>query len=164
MEGGFARTAKVSGRHGTRSLLARRPVRFVAVGGACFVSVVVIFEALRRVVPLPVAATIAYAAGASASFELNRSWTFGQRERSWSQAGRFVVITAAAMATNALVLQAIVATGEVPEVAAEILALACIAPMTFLAYRFWGFRSDGDPALLPTQGPAPGHAGAGTGE
>jgi len=149
-----------------RRLFALRPVRFVAVGGTCFVSVVLIFEALRRVLPLPVAATIAYAAGATASFELNRSWTFGQRERSWAQAGRFLVITAAAMAANALLLPAIVAGHEVPEVGAEIITLLCIAPATFLAYRFWSFRSDeGDAAgLLPSAGAVTGHAGAGSGE
>ena len=144
-------------------MLAAQPVRFVAVGGTCFVSVVVIFEALRRVLPLPVAATIAYAVGATTSYELNRTWTFGRRERSWSQVARFVVISLAAMATNAGLLQAIVATHEVHEVAAEVIALACIAPLTFVAYRFWGFRID-DAGSLASPSPATGRAGAGSSE
>jgi putative flippase GtrA len=146
-----------------RGLLAKRPVRFLVVGAICFTSVVAIFEALRRVLPLPLAATLAYAAGATASFELNRSWTFGQRVRSWPQAARFGVITAATMATNAALLPAIVAASELHEVAAEVVALLCIAPLTFLAYRHWGFRAD-DARPRLTSGTAAGHAGAGGGE
>jgi putative flippase GtrA len=115
-------------------------VRFVVVGATCFLCVLFIFEALRRVLPLTLAATLGYAAGAATSYELNRFWTFGRPERSWAQATRFLAITAAAMATNAVLLQAIVAAYDVPELAAEGLSLSCIAPLTFLAYRFWGFR------------------------
>jgi putative flippase GtrA len=141
-------------------------VRFVVVGGMCFTSVLVLFEALRRVLPLPVAATMAYAAGATTSYELNRAWTFGQRERSWAQVGRFITITAAAMATNAVLLQAIVGTHDLPALAAEVVSLACIAPLTFLAYRHWGFRAaDEGLRLTPAAvAAATGHAGAGSAE
>lgn len=159
----YARMAGRSGDRRAQRLLAARPVRFVVVGGICFTSVVLIFEALRRVLPLPVAATVAYAVGATTSFELNRAWTFGQRKRSWAQAGRFLVITAAAMATNAVLLQAIVATADMHEVAAEVVSLACIAPLTFCAYRFWGFRAEAE-GLRLTPAPVTGNAGAGTGE
>ena len=159
---GFARRARRGIGAGAPRLLAARPVRFVVVGAMCFTSAVLIFEALRRALPLPLAATVAYAAGATASFELNRSWTFGQRGRSWSQAARFLVITAAAMATNAALLPAIVAASDMHEVAAEVVTLLCIAPLTFLAYRCWGFRADERLRLTP--GPATGHAGAGGGE
>ncbi len=154
-----------SGRRRASRVLTARPVRrFVVVGGICFTSVALLFEALRRVLPLPVAATFAYAVGATASCELNRSWTFGQRERNWAQGGRFVVITTAAMAVNAGLLSAIVAsTPDIHELAAEILSLMCIAPLTFLAYRFWGFRPH-DAGLLLSTSPVTGHAGAGNGE
>jgi hypothetical protein len=46
------------------------------------------------------------------------------------------------MATNAVLLQAIVAAYDIPELAAEGLSLSCIAPLTFLAYRFWGFHEE----------------------
>jgi putative flippase GtrA len=145
------------------SLLAARPVRFVVVGATCFVSVLLIFAALRQALPLPAATMVAYAVGAAISFELNRSWTFGQRERSWAQATRFLTITAAAMATNAVLMQALVAAHERHELVAEVLSLSCIAPLTFLAYRFWGFRSHDEPLRL---GPATvtGHAAAGSGD
>ncbi len=158
-----ARGAGRSGARRERQLLAARPVRFVVVGGICFTSVVLIFEALRRVLPLPVAATVAYAVGATTSFELNRSWTFGQRERSWVQAGRFLVITAAAMAANAVLLQAIVATEDMREVVAEVVSLVCIAPLTFCAYRLWGFRAEAE-GLRLTPAPVTGAAGAGNRE
>ena len=160
---GFARRARWAVTDGAARLLTARPVRFVLVGGVCFTSVVLLFEALRRVLPLPLAATLAYAAGATASFELNRSWTFGQRGRSWAQARRFLAITAAAMATNAALLPAIVAGADIHEVAAEIVTLLCIAPLTFLAYRYWGFRA-GDDRLRLGPGRAAGHAGAVGGE
>jgi len=158
----YARRAR-RGSPRAQRLLASRPVRFVVVGGICFTSAVLIFEALRRVLPLPVAATVAYAVGATTSFELNRSWTFGQRERSWVQAGRFLVITAAAMAANAVLLQAIVATADVHEVAAEVISLLCIAPLTFCAYRLWGFRAEAE-GLRLTPAPVTGNAGARIGE
>lgn len=156
---GIARRARWV-EDGTLRLLAARPVRFLVVGGICFTSVVLLFEALRRVLPLSLAATLAYAVGATASYELNRSWTFGLRERSWGQGLRFATITAAAMAANAVLLPAIVATFDVREVAGEVLSLACIAPLTFVAYRVWGFRPD-DAGLLLGSGAAAGHAGAG---
>lgn len=159
---GFATRARWAGICAER-LLAARPVRFVVVGGICFTSVLLLFEALRRVLPLPVAATIAYAAGATTSFELNRTWTFGQRERSWAQVARFLTITAAAMAANAVLVQAIVGTHEIPALAAEVMSLACIAPLTFLAYRHWGFRAT-DEGLRLTPAAATGHAGARSGE
>jgi putative flippase GtrA len=161
--GQVARTAGRDARHAGQALLAARPVRFVVVGATCFVSVLLIFAALRRVLALPVAATLAYAIGAAISFELNRSWTFGQRERSWAQATRFLTITAAAMATNALLVQALAATHDVPELLAEVLSLSCIAPLTFVAYRFWGFRAQDDRLRL---GPVTvtGQAGAGSGD
>jgi putative flippase GtrA len=158
-----ARRARRAGAAAAARLLAARPLRFVVVGGICFTSVVLLFEALRRVLPLSVAATLAYAVGATASYELNRSWTFGQRERSWAQVGRFITITAAAMATNAALLPAFVGGFGIHEVAAEVLTLACIAPLTFLAYRAWGFRRSED-GLMLGPGTAPGHAGAGGGD
>ncbi|MEA2143063.1 MAG: GtrA-like protein [Solirubrobacteraceae bacterium] len=155
--------ARKLGRGRLSGLLAAPAVRFVLVGGICFTSVILIFEALRRVLPLPVAATLAYAAGATASYELNRSWTFGRRGRSWAQAGRFVTITAAAMATNAALLQTIVASSAMPEVAAEVVSLVCIAPLTFLAYRLWGFRAEAE-CLRLAPAPITGNAAAGSGE
>lgn len=53
-----------------------------------------------------------------------------------------------------------------PEVGAEIITLLCIAPATFLAYRFWSFRSGAGDATgpVPASGAVTGHAGAGRGE
>jgi len=141
-------------------LLAARPVRFVVVGGTCFVSVLLIFGALRHLLPLAAAATLAYAAGAAASYELNRSWTFGQRERSWAQATRFLTITAAAMATNAVLLSSIVAAYDIHALLAEGVSLSCIAPLTFLAYRYWGFRTPVEGMRL-TPATVAAHPGAG---
>jgi len=159
----FARRARWGVGERVSRLLAARPVRFLVVGGLCFTSVVLLFEFLRHMLPLPLAATAAYAAGATASYELNRSWTFGQQTRSWSQVGRFVTITAGAMAINAVLVQAIVATWTLHEVAAEVVSLTCIAPLTFLAYRLWGFRAAEEGLRLTPEAATVG-AGAGTGD
>jgi len=161
MGGRNARMATSSGA--VSLLLAAQPVRFVIVGGVCFVSVLSLFALMRLAFTLPLAATIAYAIGAAASFELNRRWTFGAAARDWDQAGRFVVITVAAIALNTWLLQALVTELTAPEIAAEILALLCIAPLTFLAYRHWGFRSDG-PGLTLSPSVATSGAGATDGE
>lgn len=121
------------------AVLARPFVRFLIVGGICFTSVLVTFAALHRLVPLPLAATVSYAVGACISYELNGSWTFGLSSRSYAQIGRFVAITAAAMSVNAGLLQAVVSWFAAPALAAEILTLACLAPLTFMAYGRWGF-------------------------
>ncbi len=120
-------------------ILRLRPVRFVLVGAGCFGLVLAGFSLLRLVAPLPVAATLAYALGASTSYELNRSWTFGLRSRSREQVARFALISAAAMALNGGLVEAFARQPWAPELAAEMLSLACIAPLTFLAYRHWGF-------------------------
>lgn len=142
VSGRISRTIGRYGRPGTGGPLAWPPVRFVIVGSTCFASVLLLFDVLRGVLALPFAATIAYAAGAAASYELNRSWTFGLRSRDWPQAGRFAVITAVAMVLNAGLLRSFVAMSTLPGLAAEVLALLSIAPLTFLAYRYWAFRMD----------------------
>ncbi len=129
----------VGPRQHLNELLRLRVVRFVLVGASCFGLAVAAFALLRLVLPLPVAATLSYALGASTSYELNRSWTFGLRSRSREQIARFTVITAAAMLLNGSLVEAFAAQPWAPELAAEALSLACIAPLTFLAYRHWGF-------------------------
>lgn len=131
--------SRVQWRRCTHFLLSLRPVRFALVGGICFSSVLVAFMLLRVILPLPIAAMLSYAAGASISYELNRRWTFGLRSRSREQIGRFLIITAAAMTVEAGLVLTLVDHSRAPEVVAEIVTLACIAPLTFLAYRYWGF-------------------------
>jgi putative flippase GtrA len=121
--------------------MSRQFVRFVVVGCSCFVVVVLTFMALRLLLPRPAAAVCAYGLGAVLSYELSWSWTFRAGRRSGGQAVRFAVVTAAAMALNALGLQGLVGAG-MDEVAAEILTLACLAPLTFAAQRAWSFRAE----------------------
>lgn len=127
------------GRHPTANLLALRPMRFVCVGATCFGIVLISFTLLGLVLPLALATTLSYAVGASISYDLNRRWTFGLQSRSREQIGRFVVITAGAIAVNTGLVQTLVNDAAAPKVVAEVVVLAGIAPVTFLAYRHWGF-------------------------
>lgn len=142
--GGFiaSRAGRFRSRE-ARQLLASRPARFVIVGGTCFATVVLLFEALRHALPLPFAATIAYGLGAIASYELNRTWTFGLRSRDWAQAGRSWSSPPSPWRSRRSCCRTFVATWPAPDVAMEILALLCIAPLTFRAYGRWGFAPMG---------------------
>lgn len=117
-------------------------VRFALVGALCFALTLATFSALRALgVHYIVAGPAGYAAGVILGFHLNRTWTFGAHHGSARrQAARFVVVSAMGVGLNAVLLHLFVEIAGLAELAAEVVTVACIAPVTFTVNRRWAFR------------------------
>jgi putative flippase GtrA len=116
--------------------------RFVLVGVAATAANLAAFGALlgagTRLVP---AAVLAYALGAVVAFLANRHWTFGATHaHPAGQAARFVAVSLGALAVNVAVLALLVEGAGLPELPAQVLAVACATPCSFLGNRLWSFR------------------------
>ena len=128
-------------RRASRSAWAEL-VRFCLVGASGWVVNLAVFTALFDLagVHYLVAAVGAFTVAWASNFVWNKYWTF-QRHRlsALSQAGRYLLVSVAALGLNLVVLYVLVATGasEVPSQAAAIIA---VTPVSFLLNRRWSFR------------------------
>ena len=85
-----------------------------------------------------VAAVIAFAFAVTNNFAWNRAWTFRAHDgHAGFQAARFFVVSLAGLGVNLIALSLLVS--EVPEVAAQAIAVATAFPVTFLGNKLWTF-------------------------
>ena len=120
----------------------RQFVRFGIVGALCFALTLATFSALHTAgVHYLIAGPVGYAAGVALGFQLNRTWTFaahhGDARR---QLLRFLGVSVMGIALNAAGLHLFVETIGLDEFPAEVVTVACVAPVTFTANRAWAFR------------------------
>lgn len=94
-------------------------------------------------VPYRVAAVLAAAVALAVSFLLNRSWTFASAASGHigGQALRFSVTFVTAVAAGLLLLSAGVELVGLAPIVAQIVAIAIVAPLSFLVTRAWVFRA-----------------------
>lgn len=118
-------------------------LRFAAVGALHnAVNVATFALAVDRGVPYAIAAVLAAAVALGVSFALNRSWTFRRvaSGRVGGQALRFAVTFLTAVAAGVVLLSAGVEIVGLEPIAAQIAAIAIVAPLSFLVTRGWVFR------------------------
>ena len=85
------------------------------------------------------AATLAFLVAVTNNFGWNRHWTFrAGAGHAGFQAVRFLAVSVAAFLL-ALALLEILVAAEVPEVAAQAIAIVCATPVNFLGNRLWSF-------------------------
>lgn len=86
-------------------------------------------------------ATLAFVVAVSNNFLWNRSWTFRTRGdgRLHGQALRFLVVSVAGFLVNLVVLELLVVVMDMPELAAQAIAVAVVMPLNFLGNRLWTF-------------------------
>jgi putative flippase GtrA len=138
-------------RRGPRAF-ASQLLRFSLVGASGYVVNVVVYALLLTIVGLhyELAAFGAFLVAVGNNYALNRVWTFGPSERAVrDEASRFLVVASGAFGLNAALLALMVAHTD-SEVAAQIIALLVVAPVSFLSNRSWTFnksRSDPTPTL-----------------
>ncbi|HKZ14919.1 MAG TPA: GtrA family protein [Solirubrobacterales bacterium] len=87
-----------------------------------------------------VAAVGAFCVAVTSNFLWNRYWTFGPGEGlAHMQAARFFAVSVACLAINLVVLEALVASSSISELAAQAIAVAVAMPFNFLGNKLWTF-------------------------
>ena len=127
---------------------ARRPaswwqlVKFGLVGGSGYLINLGVFAFLSGNLGVyhAVAAIGAFCVAVTSNFLWNRHWTFGPGEGlAHMQAARFLAVSVACLVINLVVLEAIVASSPISDLAAQAIAVAVAMPFNFLGNKLWTF-------------------------
>lgn len=130
------------------SSAARQPANWVQlfkfglVGGSGYLINLAVFVVLAGNLGVhhSIAAVGAFAVAVTNNFLWNRYWTFGSTQASAGfQAPRFFAVSLASLALNLVVLEALVASHSVGELAAQAIAVAVAMPFNFLGNKLWTF-------------------------
>ncbi|MBS1887668.1 MAG: GtrA family protein [Actinobacteria bacterium] len=128
---------------------ARRPdnwiqlLKFGIVGGSGYVINLVVFAFLAQNLGVfhVVAAVGAFCVALGNNFFWNRHWTFGPGEGlAHEQAIRFAVVSVGALLINLIVLELLVRSSSISELAAQAIAVAIAMPFNFLGNKLWTFN------------------------
>ena len=120
---------------------ARRIVRFCIVGVSNTVVTLGVFALLVGLeLPAPLASGLAFCAGATNSYQLNRRWTFAGLGRAPHAVLRFVVSQGAGALASAGGVFVLIHAGW-PRLAAECVILPCVTIALYSVSRLLVFRS-----------------------
>jgi len=126
------------------SAVLRQWLRFAAVGGLNTLLSWMLYVLLEAGgVPYLLASALAFAAGAVDSYVLNRRWTFRSRARRSSEVARFAVVQAVGLATDVLLLEALVRDAGIALLVAQALVFPVASAVTFILSRQWAFSGAG---------------------
>lgn len=117
-------------------------LKFGIVGGSGYLINLGVFAFLSGNLGIyhAVAAIGAFCVAVTSNFLWNRYWTFGPGEGlAHEQALRFFAVSVASLVINLAVLEAIVASSSVSELAAQAIAVAVAMPFNFLGNKLWTF-------------------------
>ncbi|MFN8163070.1 MAG: GtrA family protein [Solirubrobacterales bacterium] len=127
---------------------ARQPANWVQlfkfglVGGSGYLINLGVFAVLvgNLGVHHAIAAIGAFCVAVTNNFLWNRYWTFGPGDGlARFQAARFFAVSLASLGLNLIVLEALVASATVGELAAQAIAVAVAMPFNFLGNKLWTF-------------------------
>ena len=117
-------------------------LKFGIVGGSGYLINLAVFALLvgNLGVHHAVAAVGAFCVAVTNNFFWNRYWTFGPGDgASGFQAARFFAVSAASLAINLVVLEALIAGAEMGDLSAQAIAVAVAMPFNFLGNKLWTF-------------------------
>jgi putative flippase GtrA len=117
-------------------------LKFCAVGASGYVVNLCVFALCVEVLGLHhlVAATLAFVVAVTNNFWWNRHWTFQAHDgHAGFQAARFFTVSIAAFVFAATVLELLVSVAELPEIAAQAIAIAAATPLNFVGNKMWTF-------------------------
>jgi putative flippase GtrA len=117
-------------------------LKFGVVGGSGYLINLGVFAFLSGNLGVfhAVAAVGAFCVAVTSNFLWNRFWTFGPGEGlAHQQAARFFAVSLASLVINLVVLEAIVASSSISELAAQAIAVAVAMPFNFLGNKLWTF-------------------------
>jgi putative flippase GtrA len=127
---------------------ARKPdnwiqlVKFGVVGGSGYVINLLVFAFLASNLGVyhAAAAVGAFLVALGNNFFWNRHWTFGPGEGlAHHQAIRFTIVSVGALVVNLIVLELLVGSSGMNELAAQAIAVAVAMPFNFLGNKLWTF-------------------------
>ncbi len=127
---------------------ARRPaswlqlLKFGIVGGSGYLINLAVFALLAGALGLHhlLAAIGAFCVALANNFLWNRHWTFDAGHgHPGFQAARFFAVSVAALLINLVVLEILVSSGSMGDLAAQAIAVAVAMPFNFLGNKLWTF-------------------------
>jgi putative flippase GtrA len=127
---------------------ARRPaswwqlLKFGIVGGSGYLVNLAVFQVMVGSLGAHhvLAAIGAFGVAVTNNFLWNRYWTFGPGEGPASfQAARFFAVSLASLGLNLVVLEALISSASVGDLAAQAIAVAVAMPFNFLGNKLWTF-------------------------
>jgi len=117
--------------------------KFCAVGGVGYVINLAVYTALLHAgLHYIVAAICSFVVACTSNYFLNRHWTFHDRRGHVGVQGlQFLVVSAASLGANLLVLHVLVKLGlDDHKTVAQAIAIVVVTPLNFLGNRLWSFR------------------------
>jgi putative flippase GtrA len=117
--------------------------KFCAVGGIGYVINLAVYTALLHAgLHYIVAAICSFVVACTSNYFLNRHWTFHDRRGHVGVQGlQFLVVSAASLGANLLVLHVLVKLGlDDHKTVAQAIAIVVVTPLNFLGNRLWSFR------------------------
>jgi putative flippase GtrA len=127
---------------------ARRPaswlqlLKFGVVGGSGYLINLAVFAVLAGALGLHhlLAAIGAFCVALANNFLWNRHWTFDAGHgHPGFQAARFFAVSVGALLINLVVLEILVSSGSMGDLAAQAIAVAIAMPFNFLGNKLWTF-------------------------
>jgi dolichol-phosphate mannosyltransferase len=118
-------------------------VRFSLVGASGYVVNLAVFAALTQTGAGHRSAALgAFLVAVTNNFAWNRRWTFDARDGyAAPQAFRFLTVSVLAFLFSLGMLELFVSGFDVPEIAAQALAIISATPLSFVGNRLWSFRA-----------------------
>jgi putative flippase GtrA len=116
--------------------------KFGVVGGSGYLINLGVFAFLSGNLGLfhAVAAIGAFCVAVTNNFLWNRYWTFGPGEGlAHLQAARFLAVSLASLIVNLIVLELLITSSGISELAAQAIAVAVAIPFNFLGNKLWTF-------------------------
>jgi len=116
--------------------------KFGLVGGSGYLINLVVFGVLTGALDVHhiAAAIAAFVVAVSNNFWWNRHWTFAAGGGAVHfQAARFFAVSIAGLVINLAVLESLIASGSVGDLAAQAIAVAVAMPFNFICNRLWTF-------------------------
>jgi putative flippase GtrA len=95
---------------------------------------------LFRFLPLSVAKAISFACAGGVGYFLNARWTFKQSQSSYTEVGRYILISILAWVLNVLTNQAFLFLWPTALFLAFACATALTSVATFVSFKWWVFR------------------------
>jgi dolichol-phosphate mannosyltransferase len=119
-------------------------VRFGAVGTSGYLLNLLTFWLGTHVAGLHygVASALAAVVAITNNFNLNRRWTFAARDgHAGSQAARFLLVSTTGFLLGLSGLWLLIEQAGLPALPSQALAVACVAPLTFILNKRWTFKA-----------------------
>ena len=132
-------------RRAHRALRARNNwiqlAKFCVVGGIGYVINLAVYTALLHAgLHYLAAATCSFLVAVTNNYFLNRHWTFRDRRHHVGVQGfQFLVVSAASLGANLLVLHVLISLGA-GELVGQAIAIVVVTPLNFVGNRLWSFR------------------------